>query len=127
MIDSMRPSHDPVARGNARALRHHMEPAEVVLWSRLRRSQLGTRFRRQQPLLGYIVDFVAMKHRLVVELDGTPHESSLDDIERDRQFYGAGFRVFRFWNDDMKNDPDWVVAVIRRGLAEPAFVHDRDA
>lgn len=99
----------------------------MALWSRLRRSQLGTRFRRQQPLLGYIVDFVSVQHQLIVELDGRGHEYSQDDAARDEQLGDGGFRVFRFWNDELRADPDGVIEVITRGLSDPSFVHDRDA
>ena len=68
----------------ARELRRQMTPAETILWSRLRRHQMGWHFRRQVPIGQYIVDFFCLQCKLVVEIDGQQHLGSAQDRERDR-------------------------------------------
>jgi adenine-specific DNA-methyltransferase len=87
---------------NARALRRHSTDAERRLWRYLRNRLLGGyRFRRQVPLGRYVVDFVCLHARLIVELDGGQHaQRRFEDEERTRHLERAGFRVLRFWNDD---------------------------
>ncbi|HEY7553575.1 MAG TPA: endonuclease domain-containing protein [Candidatus Binatia bacterium] len=94
-------------RLRARALRHNPTEAERLLWRHLRLWQLsGYKFRRQQPIGNYIVDFACLEKRLVVELDGGQHaEQSSYDIKRDEWLRGAGFRVLRFWNHDVLKNP----------------------
>jgi very-short-patch-repair endonuclease len=105
---------------NARRLRNQSTDAERRLWSFLRRRQLaGHKFRRQYPLAGYIVDFVCVPARLVVELDSGQH---LDALTYDERRTGAlqreGYRVLRFWNDDVLLRTEDVVAEIFRALEE---------
>ncbi|MFM9616235.1 endonuclease domain-containing protein, partial [Streptomyces niveiscabiei] len=65
--------------GRARALRQMMTDAEKLMWSRLRSRRLaGVKFKRQQPLFGYIVDFVAPDRKLVIEIDGGQHAEQTD-------------------------------------------------
>src|SRR6185295_20128994 len=89
----------------ARRLRRTMTPQEVKLWVHLRAwRERGYHFRRQSPRNGYIVDFVCMKHKLIVEADGGQHnfdEHATQDQRRDRHFERDGFRVLRFWNNDI--------------------------
>jgi len=106
----------------ARRLRKTMTSQEVKVWNHLRgwRSQ-GFHFRRQSPRQGYIVDFVCMKHRLVVEVDGgqhnlDPHKSK--DERRDDKLEHAGFRIFRFWNSDVDQNLPGVLEVIHAALVE---------
>jgi very-short-patch-repair endonuclease len=76
---------------------------ENVLWQALRNRQLeGLKFKRQVPLEGYILDFVCFEVRLIIEVDGSQHSDSQRDIVRDRHFEGQGFRVLRFWNDEVE-------------------------
>uniref|UniRef100_UPI002620CE04 endonuclease domain-containing protein n=1 Tax=Dokdonella sp. TaxID=2291710 RepID=UPI002620CE04 len=88
---------------NARNLRRNSTDAENRLWYYLRDRRLGGfRFRRQVPLGRYVADFVCMRERLIVELDGGQHmDHRADDEERSRYLERAGFRVLRFWNDDV--------------------------
>jgi crossover junction endodeoxyribonuclease RuvC len=81
----------------------------------LRNRQLEeVRFRRQEPILGYTVDFVAHERRLVIELDGGQHvDRAADDARRTRALEQAGFRVLRFWNTDVTGNLDGVLATIR--------------
>jgi very-short-patch-repair endonuclease len=79
-----------------------MTEAEKHLWSALRAHRLaGLSFRRQAPIGSFIVDFVCHERRLVVEVDGSQHAESKNDIERDRWLVLKGYRVLRFWNSDV--------------------------
>lgn len=87
----------------ARALRNGATDAEQVLWRHLRGRQLqGLKFRRQYPIAGYIADFACVEAKLVIELDGGQHaEQTSYDTERTRKIECNGYRVLRFWNDDV--------------------------
>ncbi|EIM03581.1 DUF559 domain-containing protein [Rhodanobacter denitrificans] len=104
----------------ARQLRNGSTDAERRLWYFLRRQQLGGhKFRRQYPLAGYIADFVCVPARLVVELDGGQHLDALAyDQHRTAALQREGYRVLRFWNDDVLLRTDDVVAEIFRVLEE---------
>ncbi|MFC5441010.1 endonuclease domain-containing protein [Rhodanobacter ginsenosidimutans] len=104
----------------ARQLRNESTDAERRLWYFLRRQQLGGhKFRRQYPLAGYIVDFICVPTRLVVELDGGQHLDALAyDQRRTEILQREGYRVLRFWNDDVLLRTDDVVAEIFRVLEE---------
>ena len=93
--------------------------AERSLWSQLREKQLdGHRFRRQRPIGRYIVDFVCLKGRLVVELDGGQHQGSDDyDTARTIELNKLGFSVIRFWNSEVLSEMDGVKEAIIRELA----------
>src|SRR5690348_320712 len=103
----------------ARKLRREQTDAERGLWSRLRRKQLGVKFRRQHPIDRFIVDFCCIDRRLVVELDGGQHASMSDyDEERSRTLAVDGYRVVRFSDGDVLLNPDGVVEEILRRLSE---------
>ncbi len=106
-----------------------MTPSEVALWQVLRRSQLGVRFRRQEPIGPYYVDFVAKQARLVVEVDGDPHRWDVEgyDETRDASLRSRGYRVVRFWGDEIGNHLDWVVDTIKACLADPDFEPQRSS
>ena len=96
-------------------LRQEMTDAERVLWRRLRAKRLlGEKFRRQQPLGPYVVDFVHFGARLIVEADGGQHDGAVADRVRDAWLAGQGFRVLRFWNHDILQNTE---AVLERILA----------
>ena len=105
----------------ARALRSQLTDAEQVLWRHLRMRQLsGYKFRRQRPIGPYIVDFVCLQKKLVVELDGGQHaEQHNYDRSRDRWLIAQGFEVVRFWNDQVLTKTNDVVEAIFRALNEP--------
>jgi very-short-patch-repair endonuclease len=105
---------------NARILRTNSTDAERRLWRFLRNRLLcGYRFRRQMPLGRYIVDFVCLRARIVVELDGGQHaDHLLADLERTRHLARAGFRVLRFWNSDVLQRTDDVLERILAALRE---------
>lgn len=87
-----------------------------MLWQALRDRKLeGFKFKRQVPLDGYILDFVCFEARLIVEADGSQHSENARDVERDRHFRAQGFRILRFWNDEIVRELD---AVCQRILME---------
>ena len=88
---------------NARALRAGATDAERKLWQHLRSRQLhGLKFLRQLPIAGYIADFACVEARIVIELDGGQHlDRQAYDAERARKLAINGYRVLRFWNDDV--------------------------
>jgi very-short-patch-repair endonuclease len=101
----------------ARELRQRSTDAEKKLWRLLRNRQIdNVKFRRQVSLGPYIVDFLAAQHRLVVELDGGQHASDPADIVRTRWLERRGYRVVRFWNNDVLANPEGVVALISRAI-----------
>ena len=96
-----------------------MTDAERRLWQHLRkRQQGGYRFRRQHPLGRYVLDFVCLEARLVIEVDGGQHgERVEDDRLRTEWLVARGFRVVRFWNNEVLNNLEEVKAVIWRALS----------
>jgi very-short-patch-repair endonuclease len=89
-------------RDFAKTLRAKATDAEVKLWRLLRSRRLASmKFRRQVPIGPWIVDFVSYEHRLIVEADGSQHAESEDDKRRDYDLSEPGFRVLRFWNNDV--------------------------
>jgi very-short-patch-repair endonuclease len=106
---------------NARKLRKSMTDAERALWRRLRDRRLGGwRFRRQEPIDRYVVDFICFEGRLVIEVDGGPHADSESDKRRDAYLQSHGFRVLRFWNNDVLSNSDGVLQTIVEALARCA-------
>ena len=105
----------------ARYLRKHPTEAERKLWSYLRRKQLhGSRFRRQRPIGPYIVDFVCLERSLIIEVDGGQHaEQIAKDEARARFLEQEGFRVMRFWNNDVLANIDGVLQAISHDLQKP--------
>ena len=81
----------------------------------------GTKFRRQQPFGPYIVDFLSVEKKLVIELDGGQQvDANCGDAERDAYIEGAGYKVLRFWNNDVLKNTEGVLEVIRLELIKPA-------
>ena len=105
---------------NARRLRRDQTTAEQKLWSRLRDRQLERyKFRRRVPLGRFIVDFSCYDARLVIELDGGQHaEQSEADAARTQWLEGRGFRVLRFWNNEVEENLDGVLMRILEVLKE---------
>ena len=94
----------------ARALRRTMTDAERVLWGVLRSRQLqGFKFRRQHPIGTFVVDFVCLEHKLILELDGGHHAQQVEaDAERTAFLENLGFRVLRFWNNEVLTELEGV-------------------
>jgi very-short-patch-repair endonuclease len=99
----------------AKRLRKNSTKAEALLWSRLRARQIqGIKFRRQQPVESYIVDFVCFEKRIVIELDGGQHAINKEkDNKRDRFLTENGFKVLRFWDNEVFDNLEGVLEVIR--------------
>lgn len=99
-----------------------MTDAELKLWNALRAHRLGgLSFRRQLPILGYIVDFACPSHKLIIELDGTQHaEDGAMDYDRQRAdtLRQHGWTTLRFWNHDILTDIDNVCLHILRTIEE---------
>ena len=107
-------------RTRIRALRATPTRAESALWQHLAaRRTAGVRFNRQVPIGPFICDFVSRATRLVIEVDGGQHDDqSQDDARRTRFIENQGYRVIRFWNNDVLERLEGVVAEIARVLAE---------
>ena len=106
--------------GFARKLRREMSTAEAMLWRSLRGRGIGTKFRRQLPIGPYVADFVCMEARLIVELDGEPHNTpdrKRHDMERDTWLARQGWRVLRFPNDIVIGGGDIVIDQIKAAIA----------
>ena len=103
-----------VGTSTAQRLRKNRTDAEIRLWQHLRRRQLdGSRFRQQVPLGPYVVDFLCVKSRLMIELDGGQHAMNAEaDKKRTAWLESRGFRVLRFWNNDVFKNIDGVLATI---------------
>ena len=94
----------------ARRLRKQMTPAEILLWSMMRRKKFnGRRFRRQQIIEGFVVDFFCPQLGLIVEVDGEIHQFTREhDEARDEVLRSLGLHVVRFTNDQVLQQPDLV-------------------
>jgi len=105
-------------RDFARALRRNSSDAERKMWRMLRDRRLGgVKFRRQVPIGPFIADFASTEHRLVLELDGGQHAESAYDARRDRVLECEGWRVVRFWNNDVMKNSEGVLEIILQTLA----------
>jgi very-short-patch-repair endonuclease len=102
----------------SRSLRKRPTEAEKLLWRYLSGKQFqGLKFRRQQPIGNYIVDFVCFSRRLIVELDGGQHSVEKErDILRDEWLRSQGFKVLGFWNNEILGNLEGVSEVILKEL-----------
>ena len=112
----------------AKELRKDQTDAERLLWYRLRNRQIAnSKFRRQHALDPYIVDFVCLERRLVAEVDGGQHAEQIPEDSRRTAFLASkGFRVLRFWNNDVLTQTDGVLESIYTALVEDHRVGWRD-
>jgi primosomal protein N' (replication factor Y) len=116
----------------ARQLRLNATDAENCLWHILRNRQLaGYRFRRQHPVGKYIADFVCIKYRLIVELDGGQHADNARDVVRTANLEKDGWKVVRFWNTDVLTNEEGVYLTLldeikTRGIPSPALGRERE-
>jgi very-short-patch-repair endonuclease len=101
-------------RIKARELRKNMTEAERILWRSLRLRQIrGYKFRRQQPIGKYIVDFVCLEKRLIIEVDGGQHSEQIAyDSERDAWLKSQGFGILRFWDNQVLKETEAVNEII---------------
>ena len=103
----------------ARLLRKKSTPAEEKLWQYLRNKRFKSlKFRRQYPIGPYIVDFVCLNQKLIIELDGSQHlEQVIYDAERTNYLEHFGFRVLRFWNNEVFEQlPSVLVSIANKVL-----------
>jgi very-short-patch-repair endonuclease len=102
----------------ARRLRSEQTDAERCLWMRLRGKQVeGHRFRRQVPIGPYVADFACISRGLVVEIDGGQHAKTVSyDKHRSAYLATLGYRVLRFWDNEVLNETDGVLEAIRTAL-----------
>jgi len=101
-------------------LRKTMTPQEVKLWVQLKYlNRHGHHFRRQVAIDGYIVDFAEFGQKLIIEVDGSQHgfaKGEASDRIRDAYFFEAGFRVLRFWNNEVDRNMDGVIDTVLAAL-----------
>ncbi len=118
-----------VIRKRARSLRKIQTYAESLLWSKLRSRQLsGFKFRRQHPFDSYILDFYCSEAKLAIEVDGSQHinvENKKMDDARTTFLMQKGIQVIRFWNNDVLNHVDDVIAEIDATLNELMIKNDK--
>jgi very-short-patch-repair endonuclease len=101
-------------------MRANPTEAEKRLWSMLRDHRLAAhKLKRQQIVAPYIVDFVCLARRLIIEADGSQHADDKADVRRDAFLRAQGFRVLRFWNNEVLNDSSAVGDAIHAALSSP--------
>ena len=102
----------------ARRLRREQTPAEQVLWRHLRTKRMcNVKFRRQHPIGTYFVDFCSIQRKLIIEIDGGQHaDQSAEDEVRSSFLKSYGYRVLRFWNKQVLENTDEVLAEIEKSL-----------
>ncbi|MGA8571604.1 MAG: endonuclease domain-containing protein, partial [Desulfobaccales bacterium] len=103
-----------MSRQRARSLRKRLTDAERLLWRHLRNRELDSwKFRRQYPVGSFIVDFICLEKNLVIEVDGGPHcENKESDIQRSAYLNRMGYRVLRFWNNQVMQETEGVLESI---------------
>lgn len=104
----------------ARTLRKNQTDAERLMWSRLRnRQMLGCKFRRQQMMGNYIVDFLCMEPKIIIELDGGQHvQQQVYDDQRSQYLGRLGYTVHRFWNHEVLVETEAVLEAIRLAIID---------
>jgi very-short-patch-repair endonuclease len=105
----------------AQKLRTRLTDAEHKLWNQIRSRQImGFKFRRQAPIGKYIVDFICFERKLILELDGGQHavQQKYDDV-RTQWLESQGFKVIRFWNNDVMSNIEGMKEVIALNLNTP--------
>lgn len=102
----------------AKKLRHDATDAEKLLWRHVRAHRLdGRKFKRQEAIGSYIVDFVYYEAKLAVELDGGQHFESASDKQRDSWLASQGFQVLRFWDNEVLTNIEGVLETIASRLS----------
>ena len=102
----------------AKELRRNMTPQERKLWRLLRNHQFyGYEIRRQYPIDKYIVDFICRSKKIIIEIDGGQHNDEKNivyDKKRDNDLNKLGYKVIRFWNNDIDNNLDGVYKILQK-------------
>jgi very-short-patch-repair endonuclease len=110
---------DGQKRDAARVLRRNSTDVEQTMWRLLRdRRFVGVKFRRQVPIGPYVADFASIQHRLIVELDGGQHADRISDARRDAFLVDQGWRVVRFWNNEVIENRNGVLERLLHFVAE---------
>jgi very-short-patch-repair endonuclease len=120
-MNNMNPKRTtPEKMRRAAELRKSPTPAEARLWAHIRNNQLnGVSFRRQHAIGPYITDFCSPRSKLIVELDGSQHLDQEEyDNDRTRYFNERGYKVLRFWNNEVINDLNGVIQAIMNELED---------
>jgi very-short-patch-repair endonuclease len=116
------PHHRPTAkriRNFAKRMRREPTDAEAAMWRLLRDRRFALfKFRRQVPFQNFILDFVCFEKRMIIEIDGSQHASSERDATRDAVLTSEGFRIERYWNNDVLQQPLSVLEGILAKLAQ---------
>lgn len=111
--------YKPQTLKHAKQLRRDMTPQERRLWNRLRDRQLGGyKFRKQQPIGPYIVDFICHEKKLIVEADGSQHYDSGHDLTRDQWLKKQDYSVLRCWNNEINENLEGVLEAILVALSQ---------
>jgi very-short-patch-repair endonuclease len=110
-----------MSRGHAKFLRANMTEAERRLWYFLRAHRFaGMKFRRQALVGRYVVDFASLQRNLIIEVDGGQHADSETDLERTQWLEDQGFRILRFWNNEVLGNIGGVLEAILIAAANPS-------
>ena len=113
------PDSCSVTKENAKTNRSNMTDAESLLWHYLRQEQLGVRFRRQHVIGDYIVDFICLKQRLIIEIDGGYHNDILQQQEdriRQNWLESMDYKVIRFTNEEVFYNIETVISTIKGNI-----------
>ncbi len=100
-------------------LRKNQTNSEKIVWSFLRGNRLGYKFRRQHPIDYYILEFVCLEQKLVIEIDGGQHALEKDH-KRTAHIEGHGFKILRFWNNEVIDNTEGVFQTIYEALYNPS-------
>ena len=109
----------PLLRDFARKNRMNPTDAELLLWQQLRDRALGTKFFRQYIIADYIVDFVSLQHKLIIEVDGAYHSELAQkdyDEGRSTRLKSLGFKVIRFSNEEVCNSIEQTIEIIKYNI-----------
>lgn len=113
----LRKFENPVKLAYAKKLRKAMPKAQSLLWYKIRRKQLGFKFRREVVLFGWIIDFYCPKKKLAIEVDGYSHEKrKKEDVFRDKTLAGHGITTIRIQNSQVYNQIELSLEVIKKAL-----------
>jgi very-short-patch-repair endonuclease len=111
----------PILKSRRTELRKNQTPQEVFLWARLRRSQLGFKFKRQHSIGPYILDFYCPDKKLAIEIDGSQHlENKEYDNERNNYLLVLEIKTLRFWNNEVNKNMAGVLQKITNELNSPS-------
>ena len=103
----------------AKGLRNNLTEAEKYLWYMLRLKNLGVKFRRQTIMGRYIVDFICFEKKLIIEVDGGQHADDVSDKARDKWLNERGYKVLRFWNNEVLGNRERVLEKVVAYLNHP--------